>query len=193
MQLLLSISRAIDGFNGLVGRLVHWLVLVAVVISSGNAMVRYLFNNSSNAWLEVQWYLFSAVFLLTSGYTLLKNEHIRIDVIAGHLSRRTQVWIDVFGTIFFLMPMVLIILYLSWPMFWMSFQSGEVSSNAGGLVRWPAKILLPMGFSLLALQGLSELIKRVAYLSGHLPELEDDLVASNHAPPLKIEEPGERP
>ncbi len=193
MQLLLLISRAIDGLNGLVGRLVYWLVLVAVVISSGNAMSRYLFNASSNAWLEVQWYLFAAVFLLSAGYTLLKNEHIRIDVVAGHFSRRTQVWIDVVGTVFFLMPMVLIILYLSWPMFWMSFTSGEMSSNAGGLVRWPAKMLVPLGFALLALQGLSELIKRIAYLTGHLSDLGGEAGAHGHGPPLKIDVPGDQP
>lgn len=170
MQLLLIISRAIDWLNGWVGRLVYWLVLAAVVISSGNAVVRYLFSVSSNAWLEVQWYMFAAVFLLASGYTLLKNEHVRIDVVTSHLSRRAQLWIDVIGTVLFLLPMVLLILYLSWPMFTMSLKSGEMSGNAGGLVRWPARLLVPVGFFLLALQGVSELIKRIAVLSGHLPD-----------------------
>lgn len=184
------LSRGIDWLNGWIGRLVYWLILVAVVISAGNAMVRYVLNMSSNAWLEIQWYLFSAVFLLSAGYTLLKNEHIRIDVVASRFSRRTQVWIDIFGTVFFLMPMVLIILYLSWPMFMLSYLGNEMSSNAGGLVRWPVKLLLPVGFVLLALQGLSQLIKRIAYLTGDLPDVE--LGASGHAPPLQIDVPGEQ-
>lgn len=171
MKALLGISAGIDRLNELVGRTVAWLVLVAVVISAGNAMVRYTLNTSSNAWLEVQWYLFSAVFLLCAGYTLLRNEHIRIDIIAGRFSRRTQVWIDVIGILGFLMPMAVLILVLSWPMFKLSFVSGELSNNAGGLIRWPVKLMLPLGFLLLVLQGLSELIKRVAFLTGHLADL----------------------
>lgn len=190
---MLALSRGIDWLNSLVGRLVYWLILVAVVISAGNAMIRYLFNMSSNAWLEVQWYLFSAVFLLASGYTLLKNEHIRIDVVAGHLSRRKQIWIDIIGTVFFLMPMVLGILYLSWPMFMLSFNGGEVSPNAGGLLRWPVKLLLPAGFTLLALQGLSELIKRIAILTGDLEDHGAGQGAHGHGPPLKIDVPGDQP
>lgn len=193
MQVLLAISRGIDWLNSQVGRFISWLILAAVLISSGNALMRYTFNMSSNAWLEVQWYLFAAVFLLAAGYTLLKNEHIRIDVVAGHFSRRTQVWIDVIGSVFFLMPMVLGILYLSWPVFMMSWTSGELSSNAGGLIRWPARMLVPLGFGLLALQGLSELIKRIAYLTGHLSDLGGEQGAHGHGPPLKLDVPGDQP
>lgn len=170
MTQLLRLSGLIDRLNTAVGRTVYWLVLVVALISAGNATVRYVFNNSSNAWLEVQWYLFSAIFLLCSGYTLLNNEHIRIDVIAGRFSRRTQTWIDVIGGVFFLLPMAVLILWLSWPMFVDSFVSGERSSDAGGLIRWPAKILIPAGFLLLALQGLSETIKRIGFLMGAAPD-----------------------
>lgn len=169
MTLLLKLSGLIDRLNTLVGRSVIWLVLIMVLVSSGNATVRYALNTSSNAWLEIQWYLFSAVFLLAAGYTLLRNEHIRIDVIAGRFSARTQAWMEVFGTLVFLMPMAVIILWLSWPMFLDSFVHGEMSSDAGGLLRWPAKALIPIGFFLLVLQGISELIKRVAFLMGLIP------------------------
>ncbi len=170
MKPLLALSSFIDGINERVGRSIYWLILLMVIISSGNATIRYVFSTSSNAWLEVQWYLFSAVFLLCSGYTLLKNEHIRIDVIAGRLSRPAQIWIDILGTIFFLFPMALTILWLSWPMFMNSFTHGEMSGDAGGLLRWPVKLMIPLGFSLLLLQGLSELIKKFAILSGDLPD-----------------------
>ncbi len=180
LQALLTISAGIDRLNQAVGRAVYWLVLLAVVISSGNAMVRYTLNMSSNAWLEVQWYLFSAIFLLCSGYTLLRNEHIRIDIIAGRFSRRTQVWLDVVGIVLFLMPMAVMILWLSWPMFKLSFATGEMSSNAGGLVRWPAKVLVPAGFLLLTLQGLSELIKRIAFLAGAIDDFGPQ--GGGHAP-----------
>lgn len=166
MSALLSLSRLIDAVNSTVGKLVSWLVLVAVVVSAGNATVRYLFNNSSNAWLELQWYLFSAVFLLCAGYTLLRNEHIRIDIVVGRFSRRTQCWVDIIGALVFLLPMACIILYLSFPVVWDSYNIHEVSGNAGGLLRWPVKILLPIGFILLILQALSELIKRIAFLAG---------------------------
>lgn len=166
MTLLLRLSGAIDRLNTWVGRAVTWLVLLMTVISAGNAVIRYAFNASSNAWLEIQWYLFAAVFLLCAGYTLLNNEHIRIDVVAGRFSRRTQAWIDLIGGLFFLLPMACLILWLSWPLFLGSFTSGEMSSDAGGLVRWPAKLLIPAGFALLALQGVSELIKRAAFLLG---------------------------
>ena len=169
MHALVAISRLIDALNDRVGRAVAWLVLVAVLVSSGNALFRYAFNLSSNAWLEIQWYLFAAVFLLAAGYTLKHDEHVRIDVVSGRLSPRARAWIDVFGTVFFLMPMAVLILYLSWPMFMQSYAGGEISSDAGGLVRWPVKILIPLGFALLALQGVSQLIKRVAYLCGRLP------------------------
>ncbi len=170
MGMLLALSRQIDRMNESIGKLVYWLVLVAVLISAGNAVMRYSINYSSNSLLEIQWYLFAAVFLLCAPYTLLRNEHIRIDVVVARFGRRTLSWIDVFGTIFFLLPMTLIIMYLSWPMFWQSLISGERSSDAGGLIRWPAKILVPIGFALLSLQGLSELIKRIAFLKGLIPD-----------------------
>jgi TRAP-type mannitol/chloroaromatic compound transport system permease small subunit len=170
VKALLALSRAIDALNERIGHLVYWLVLAAVVISAANAVVRKAFDMSSNAYLEVQWYLFSAIFLLCAGYTLLKNEHIRIDVIVGRFSRRTHAWIDVLGTLFFLFPMVALILYESWPWFVRAWVSGEVSPSAGGLILWPAKILVPVGFVLLALQGFSELIKRVAFLQGLIPD-----------------------
>lgn len=166
MKLLLKLSGLIDRINTLVGKSVCWLILLAVLVSAGNAVVRYGLNTSSNAWLEIQWYLFSAVFLLTAGYTLLRNEHIRIDVLTGGLSLRAQAWIDILGGIFFLLPMVFMILWLSIPIFVDSFMSGEMSSDAGGLIRWPAKILIPIGFLLLVLQALSEIIKRAAFLAG---------------------------
>lgn len=171
MSLLLLFSRLIDRLNETVGKAVTWLVLIAVLISSVNASVRYAFHMSSNAWLEAQWYLFAGIFLLGAGYTHLRNEHIRIDILSHRLSRRGQAWLDIFGTVFFLLPMVSIILILSWPVFMNSFHSMEVSSNAGGLIRWPARLLVPVGFGLLMLQAFSELIKRIAFLTGHLAEL----------------------
>ncbi len=182
MKPLLALSRLIDAVNERVGRAVYWLVLAAVLVSAVNALMRYTFNISSNAWLELQWYLFAAVFLLCAGHTLLHNEHIRIDVLSNKLSRRTQVWIDVFGTLFFLLPMALIIMWLSWPMFKNAFVMHEISGNAGGLVRWPARLLIPMGFFLLAAQGLSELIKRVAFLMGLIP----DTVEKHQDPALEV-------
>jgi TRAP-type mannitol/chloroaromatic compound transport system permease small subunit len=170
LALLLRISALIDAINERVGKSVYWLVLVAVLISAGNAIVRKLFNMSSNAFLEAQWYLFSAVFLLCGGYTLLRNEHVRIDVIAGRLSPRGQAWIDVFGTLFFLLPMAILFVWLSWPVFVRTFTHNEISTNAGGLVLWPARLLVPIGFTLLSIQGLSELIKRVAFLAGRGPD-----------------------
>jgi TRAP-type mannitol/chloroaromatic compound transport system permease small subunit len=170
MKTLLTISRAIDALNDRVGRAVMWLVLVMVLVSASNASARYLFNLSSNAWLELQWYLFAAVFLLGAGYALLHNDHIRIDIVSSRLSPRVQGWIDVFGTIFFLFPMAIFILYLSWPIFVNAWVSSEMSSNAGGLIRWPARLLVPSGFFLLSLQGISELIKRIAFLQGLIPD-----------------------
>jgi len=170
MQTLLRISRAIDALNAKIGQALIWLVLVMALVSAGNAAFRYLFNLSSNAWLELQWYLFSAVFLLCAGYTLLNDEHIRIDVVSSHLSRRTQIWIDIFGTLFFLLPVSIFIMWLSWPVFMNAWTSQEISSNAGGLIRWPVRLLVPLGFFLLSLQGLSELIKRVAYLRRLIPD-----------------------
>jgi TRAP-type mannitol/chloroaromatic compound transport system permease small subunit len=170
MNRLLAISRAIDALNRRVGQTAMWLILVMVLVSAVNALVRYAVHESSNAWLELQWYLFAAVFLLCAGYTLLQNEHIRIDVVSSRLSPRARLWIDILGTLFFLLPMAIFICWLSWPIFMNAWNSGEMSSNAGGLVRWPARLLVPAGFFLLALQGVSELIKRVASLRGLVPE-----------------------
>ena len=170
MNGLLALSRAIDFANERIGRLVYWCVLVTVLVSAANATSRYALNMASNAWLELQWYLFAGVFLLCSGYTLLHNEHIRIDVVSSQLSRRAQVWIDVFGIVFFLLPMSLFIMWLSWPVFMNAWNSGEISGSAGGLIRWPARLLVPAGFFLLSAQGFSELIKRVAYLRGLIPD-----------------------
>jgi TRAP-type mannitol/chloroaromatic compound transport system permease small subunit len=170
VKFLLAVSRAIDAANERVGRIIYWLILAAVLLSAGNAIVRYAFNISSNGWLEIQWYLFSAVFLFGAGYTLLNNQHIRIDIVAGRLSKRTQAWIDILGTVFFLLPMALTIMWLSWPVFIDAYRSHEVSSNAGGLVVWPARLMVPAGFLLLVLQGFSELIKRVAFLRGLIPD-----------------------
>jgi TRAP-type mannitol/chloroaromatic compound transport system permease small subunit len=168
MSFLLSLSKYIDALNEKIGLGISWALLLAVLICSGNAIVRYTFNTSSNAWLEIQWYLFGAIFLLAASYTLRRNEHVRIDVIVGRFSKRTQVWIDVFGFIFFLLPATLLILYFAVPFAWESVRNQEVSSNAGGLIVWPAKILIPIGFLLLTLQGISELIKRVGFLKGQV-------------------------
>ena len=167
MRALLRVSGAIDGVNERFGRIADWCVLLACLISAGNALVRYGFSFSSNAWLEIQWYLFAAMFMLGAPYTLKRNEHVRVDVIYGNLSPRLKLWVDLLGGILFLMPPVLIIGWMSWPLFYDSWQSGEVSSNAGGLIRWPVKLLLPLGFGLLALQGFSEIIKRIAALRGY--------------------------
>ena len=177
MGALLSVSRLIDALNEAIGKTVYWLVLVAVLVSAINASLRYSIHYSSNAWLELQWYLYSAVFLLASGYTLLRNEHIRIDIIVARFSKRVQAWVDIFGLIFFLFPMAIMIGYLGWPMFWDSFITNEMSSDAGGLLRWPVKILVPAGFLLLVLQGVSELIKRVAFLTGHRAEPGEKMVS----------------
>jgi TRAP-type mannitol/chloroaromatic compound transport system permease small subunit len=166
MSSLLSFSRFIDALNEKIGLAISWALLLAVLICSGNALVRYLMNTSSNAWLEIQWYLFGAIFLLASSYTLKRNEHVRIDVIVGRFSKRTQVWVDVFGFIFFLLPASMLILYFAVPFAMESIRNQEVSSNAGGLILWPAKLLIPVGFFLLTLQGVSELIKRIGFLMG---------------------------
>jgi TRAP-type mannitol/chloroaromatic compound transport system permease small subunit len=170
LKLCLRLSRTIDALNEHVGRLTYWLILAAVLISAGNAIVRYTFNMSSNAWLEIQWYLFSFVFLFCAGYTLLHNQHVRIDVISGQLSGRARAWIDILGTVFFLLPMAIAIMWLSWPVFLDAYRSDEVSTNAGGLTVWPGRLMLPVGFFLLVLQGISELIKRIAFLRGMIPD-----------------------
>ena len=170
MNALLALSRAIDAVTERIGRIVYWLVLVVVLISAANATVRKAFDYSSNAYLEVQWYLFSVIFLFGAGYTLLRNEHVRIDIIAGRLSPRTQNWIDVIGIVLFLFPMSIIIMWLSWPLFIDSLHRHEVSTNAGGLVIWPARLMVPIGFALLIMQGVSEIIKRIAFLMGRIPD-----------------------
>ena len=166
MQALLKFSRGVDWLNSQVGKWVIWLILASTVISGVNAVVRKAFDMSSNAYLEVQWYLFAAAILLAAGYTLLNGEHVKIDVISGKLSKRAQIWIDVFGFVVFLTPVCLAILWYGIPFFLKGLYSGEMSSNAGGLIRWPVYLMMPVGFALLLLQGLSELIKRVAFLKG---------------------------
>jgi TRAP-type mannitol/chloroaromatic compound transport system permease small subunit len=166
MNGLLKFSKGVDWLNTQVGKYVIWLILASTVISGVNAVVRKAFDMSSNAYLEVQWYLFAAAFLLAAGYTLLNGEHVKIDVISGKLSKRAQIWIDVFGFVVFLTPMCLAILWYGIPFFLKGMYSGEMSSNAGGLIRWPVYLMMPLGFGLLLLQGLSELIKRVAFLKG---------------------------
>ena len=170
MNAMLALSRAIDAITERVGRFVYWLVLIVVLISASNAIVRKLFNYSSNAYLEIQWYLFSVIFLFGAGYTLLRNEHVRIDIIAGRLSARAQNWIDVIGIVLFLWPMSFVIMWMSWPLFVDSLARHEVSSNAGGLLIWPARLMMPIGFALLIMQSVSELIKRIAFLRGRIPD-----------------------
>ncbi len=169
MQTLLKLSQLIDWLNEKCGRLFMLLILVAVVISAGNAAVRKAFNMSSNAFLEIQWYLFAAIFLLCSGYALKHNSHVRIDVIVGRLSQRKQAWVDIIGTLVFLLPLCSVVIYFGWPMFMKTWVSGEMSADAGGLIRWPVLLLIPVGFALLALQGISELVKQFAFLQGLIP------------------------
>lgn len=170
MPLLLQLSRLIDRLSEFVGRWVAWLVLAAVLISAGNAITRKAFNLSSNAFLEIQWYLFAAVFLLAAGYTLLRQEHVKIDVVSGRFSKRTQIWIEIVGLCVFLFPFIYMIVKLSMPLVINAFVTKEMSSNAGGLIRWPVFALLPAGMALLGLQGVSELIKRIAFLKGLIPD-----------------------
>ncbi len=166
MRALLQFSKAVDALNSLIGRHVIWLILASTVISAVNAVVRKAFNVGSNAYLEVQWYLFAASFLITAAYTLLHGEHVKIDVVYSHFSKRTQMWIDVFGFACFLTPVCVALLWYGVPFFLKGFHSGEMSTNAGGLIRWPVYALIPIGFALLLLQGWSELIKRLAFLQG---------------------------
>ncbi len=166
MRALLKFSKAVDWLNTLIGKHVIWLILASTVVSGVNAIVRKAFNVSSNAYLEVQWYLFAASFLIAAGYTLLQNEHVRIDVISSRLTKRGQIWMDIFGFVVFLTPFCVAILYYGTPYFLRGYQSGEMSNNAGGLIRWPVYAMIPLGFSLLLLQCWSELIKRVAFLQG---------------------------
>lgn len=189
MKLLLGLSAAVDAVNDFIGRQVSWLILAAVLISAGNATVRKMFDISSNLWLELQWYLYGTVFMLAAAYTLLKNEHIRIDVISNMMTKRTRDRIDLFCHVFFLMPFVLLMVWLCVPWFFRSYVSGEHSASAGGLTIWPAKMMILIGFALLVAQGFSEIIKRTAVISGII----DDPTPQHHMPPdaegaLKIEE-----
>ncbi len=184
---LLKLSRAIDATTEAIGKSVAWLILVAILVSAVNATVRKIFNESSNAWLELQWYLFGAAFLLASANTLRHNEHIRIDILYGALKRRTQHWIDLLGHIFFLMPFVLLMDAYFIPWVWQSYQSGEMSTNAGGLILWPAKLFLLLGFALLTFQGVSEIIKKIAVMRG---DMEDPtpFVSSHASAEIEAEE-----
>ena len=170
MQALLALTRVIDRLNAFVGKYSIWLIFAATFISAANAIVRKAFDTSSNAFLEVQWYLFAWSFLIAAGYTLLHREHVRIDVVNSRLPKRVQVWIDILGFAFFLTPICIVVLYLSWPLVIQNYQTGEMSGNPGGLIRWPVWAALPVGFTLLLLQGWSELIKRIAFLRGQGPD-----------------------
>ena len=167
MKILLAFARLVDAMNERCARIAAWLTLIACLVSCGNALARYAFSASSNAWLEIQWYLFGALVMLGASWTLNRNEHVRVDVVYGRLSARAQLWIDLLGAALFLLPATALIGWLSWPMFVNSWQIGEVSPNAGGLLRWPIKIFVPLGMALLTLQGFSEIIKRAAALTGH--------------------------
>jgi TRAP-type mannitol/chloroaromatic compound transport system permease small subunit len=168
MQLLLTLSRLIDALNERLGRAANWMVLGACLISAANAMSRYAFDLSSNAWLEIQWYLFAGIVMLGASYTLKMNEHVRVDIVYTHLSERGKEWLDLVGTAVFLVPSMLVIAWYSIPFFQLSWHTQEISGNAGGLIRWPVKILVPIGFTLVALQGVSEIIKRAAALRGYV-------------------------
>lgn len=170
MKAFLALSRAIDLLNELVGKSVAWLILASILISATNAVTRKAFNLSSNAWLEAQWYLFSAAFLLGSAWTLMSNEHVRVDLVYSRLGRRAQIVVDIIGTVLFLLPFCVVVVWMSWPVFLAKLASGETSNNTGGLILWPAWMLIPVGYTLLGLQGISELIKRIAWLRGDLPD-----------------------
>jgi len=184
MEGLIALSRGIDRLNEFVGKSVSWLILVSIVVSAGNAIIRKTFNESSNAWLELQWYLFGAAFLLAAAYTLKQNEHIRIDIVYGRWSRRVQHWIDLIGHLLFLMPFTLLMVCYLVPYVLRSYGSGEMSTNAGGLIIWPAKAMLLAGFLLLALQGISEIIKKIAVMTGRL---EDPTPFEPTHPPLEMD------
>jgi TRAP-type mannitol/chloroaromatic compound transport system permease small subunit len=187
VQTLLRLATFIDALNERVGKAVCWLVLVAVLVSAGNAIIRKTLNMSSNAWLELQWQLFGAVFMLCAAYTFLKNEHIRIDIVNSMFPKRVRDWIDLLGHFLFLMPFVLIMLWDGWPFFVTSYLQNEQSGNAGGLPQWPAKLLIPVGFFLLFLQGISEIVKRIAVMRGLIPDPHaeashgHDMIAQEHA------------
>lgn len=181
---LLALSRGIDRVNTAIGRSVSWLILLAVLVSAGNAIVRKVFNTSSNMWLELQWYLYGAAFLGAAAYTLLENEHIRIDLVYGMWSRKVQHWIDLIGSVLFLMPFVILMIYYLYPWTMRSFERGEISSSAGGLILWPAKAMLLAGFVLLFFQGISEIIKKIAVMRGIIP---DPHAHAGHHAPLEID------
>ena len=185
MSGLLALSRGIDRINTVIGRNVSWLILLAIFVSAINAIIRKAFSISSNAWLDLQWYLYGAAFLLAAAYTLLENEHIRIDIIFAAWSRRVQHWIELLGHIFFLMPFVLLTLWLCWPWLARSYRTGEMSMNAGGLMLWPAKALLFTGFVLLFFQGISEIIKKIAVMRGLIPDFNAPM---GHHAPLDLDE-----
>jgi len=166
LDALLKLSATVDSFSNLIGKLIRWLVLGSVLISAGNAIIRKIFNISSNGFLEIQWYLFAGVFLLGSGFAFMRNVHVRIDFISGKLSKRTNTIIDILGIVVFIVPLCLMMVWLSWPLFSTALATGEMSQNAGGLIRWPAYLLMPLGFGLLFVQALSELVKRIAFLKG---------------------------
>ena len=170
MPFLLQITRLIDGINRAIGYLAMWMILAATLISAGNAIVRKTIGTSSNAWLEIQWYLFAAVFMLGGGYAFLRNAHVRIDFLSSRFTARTRNWVDIVGIVVFLLPLCYLMISLGWPLFATAYESGEVSTNAGGLIRWPVYLLIPAGFALLAAQGVSELIKRAAFLTGHIAD-----------------------
>jgi TRAP-type mannitol/chloroaromatic compound transport system permease small subunit len=168
MRPLLGLSNVIDLLNEKLGIICNFLVVASVVVSAGNAMIRYAFGYSSNGWLELQWYMFAVFVMFGASYTFKKNEHVRVEIMYLMLSERGQLWLDMIGTLFFLIPSCLLLSYLSWPFFMQSYNVGEISSNAGGLIRWPIKIVVPVGFVFLALQGVSEVIKRMAALKGYV-------------------------
>jgi TRAP-type mannitol/chloroaromatic compound transport system permease small subunit len=171
MSFLLKLSRLIDAFSNMIGKLVMWFILATTLVSAGNAIVRKLFDSSSNALLEIQWYLFAAVFMLGSGYAFLRNAHVRIDFISSRFSARGRNWVDVVGILIFLFPLCYMMATLGWPLFERAWVTGEMSSNSGGLIRWPVYGLIPLGFAILFLQGISELIKRLAFLTGNGPDV----------------------
>ncbi|CAD7040559.1 sugar transporter [Pseudorhizobium endolithicum] len=185
MTALLALSRAIDAVTTAVGKSVSWLLLAAVLISTGNAILRKTLDMSSNAWLEIQWYLFGTVFMLAAAYALLKNEHVRIDIVSSNWSKRTRDIIDLVLHVIFLVPFAALMSYLAWPWFWLSYRSGEVSSNAGGLIIWPAKLVVLLGFLLLLLQAFSEIIKRYAVVTGRIEDPRHD--TAGEMPPAATE------
>lgn len=182
MQGALAFSRLVDRITTFIGRNVSWLILAAVLVSAGNAIIRKLFDLSSNAWLELQWYLFGAVFMLAAAYTLQRNEHIRIDILSSRFSKRTRILIDLFGHLLMLLPLTILMTYLCWIFFWKAYTSGEISGSSGGLVLWPARLPIVAGFALLFFQGLSEVIKRIAVLRGLIPDPYDQAGGFHAAP-----------